>query len=155
MRTGARVRAVRITCLIALTCATLSLAWLWLAAWSDHPKRLFHSTDRSCSWVGFDRGAFVYSYDGGADVGIVESRKYGFLGVFYESRGGPLVWQMLRCGVHGAYAVMWLSLGWAVTGWFWFLRPRFRRRRGRCVGCGYDVRTGTLAVCPECGRPQR
>ena len=30
-----------------------------------------------------------------------------------------------------------------------FLRRRARRRRGRCIACGYDLRG--LAACPECG----
>jgi hypothetical protein len=29
------------------------------------------------------------------------------------------------------------------------IRHASRRRRGRCVGCGYELKG--LAVCPECG----
>jgi hypothetical protein len=35
---------------------------------------------------------------------------------------------------------------WSVPG---FVRRRARRRRGRCVRCGYELKG--LAVCPECG----
>jgi hypothetical protein len=31
------------------------------------------------------------------------------------------------------------------------LRRRFRRRRGQCVRCGYDLRGSTTAQCAECG----
>jgi hypothetical protein len=32
------------------------------------------------------------------------------------------------------------------------LRRRLRRRRGRCLGCGYDMRESVGSCCPECGR---
>ena len=32
------------------------------------------------------------------------------------------------------------------------VRATYRLRRGRCMTCGYSVRTITSAVCPECGR---
>lgn len=32
------------------------------------------------------------------------------------------------------------------------LRRRRRVRRGLCLGCGYDLKGGGAAVCPECGR---
>jgi len=28
-----------------------------------------------------------------------------------------------------------------------------RRRRGQCISCGYDMRSATSGVCPECGTP--
>ncbi len=34
-------------------------------------------------------------------------------------------------------------------------RRRYRRRRGRCIACGYDLRGLSGAVCPECGSPPR
>jgi hypothetical protein len=41
----------------------------------------------------------------------------------------------------GAAFVVWSAPG--------FVRRGVRRRRGRCVGCGYELKG--LAVCPECG----
>jgi hypothetical protein len=31
------------------------------------------------------------------------------------------------------------------------IRRRLRRARGRCTGCGYDLKGNTSTVCPECG----
>lgn len=45
-------------------------------------------------------------------------------------------------------AVLWGGTVGARRGWV-AARSRGRRRRGRCVGCGYAV--GGLGVCPECG----
>jgi hypothetical protein len=43
----------------------------------------------------------------------------------------------------------------AMLGAFWFaggfIRRRFRRARGRCPACGYDVKGTPTATCPECG----
>jgi hypothetical protein len=40
-------------------------------------------------------------------------------------------------------------LVWSGRGGAGFVRRGVRRRRGRCVGCGYELKG--LAVCPECG----
>lgn len=34
-----------------------------------------------------------------------------------------------------------------------FVRRRWRRRRGQCVRCAYDLTGNTSGVCPECGTP--
>jgi len=44
--------------------------------------------------------------------------------------------------------VMFVSLTGAAA-----VRRRWRRRRGRCTLCGYDLRGTASAVCPECGAP--
>ncbi|MEZ0267835.1 MAG: hypothetical protein ACAI43_24170, partial [Phycisphaerae bacterium] len=51
--------------------------------------------------------------------------------------------------VVGATAVLpgLMGLLWARS----LLRDRRRRRQGRCLGCGYDLR-GSSGACPECGR---
>ncbi len=35
-----------------------------------------------------------------------------------------------------------------------YLRRRLRMSRGRCAGCGYDLRGSPSSACPECGTPQ-
>jgi len=51
----------------------------------------------------------------------------------------------------------WWAIAMPLSVWpiWWLLwdRMRWRRRRaGRCVGCGYDLRETTGRACPECGR---
>jgi hypothetical protein len=46
---------------------------------------------------------------------------------------------------------MVLPASWA-AGWVrGMLKRRSRRRRGRCIACGYDLRGIEGAKCPECG----
>jgi len=49
-------------------------------------------------------------------------------------------------GFFGGAAALLLAGPGAATRWR-------RRRRGACLGCGYDVRGVTDGVCPECGEP--
>jgi hypothetical protein len=39
----------------------------------------------------------------------------------------------------------------AVTAWRDRRRLRTRAAQGRCLACGYDLRTNQTGVCPECG----
>lgn len=49
------------------------------------------------------------------------------------------------------YAMIWFALPWS----FVQTRRAVRKRRGRCIKCGYDLRGasggGGGSVCPECG----
>ena len=47
--------------------------------------------------------------------------------------------------------LMWGAPVFALLSAPGFLRARFRRRRGRCTGCGYDLLGSAGATCPECG----
>ncbi|MFG0329682.1 MAG: hypothetical protein ACF8PN_07270 [Phycisphaerales bacterium] len=59
------------------------------------------------------------------------------------------------------YAPVWpgFALNTAFYGAAWYgvlfapgvVRRSLRRRRGACVGCGYDLRATETGVCPECG----
>ncbi len=49
--------------------------------------------------------------------------------------------------VHGCFWGFWLSI---VPAWKALQRRRWRRS-GHCVLCGYDLQSGGLAECPECG----
>lgn len=77
---------------------------------------------------------------------------------------GQSPWMSKR-GIAGALpvGVLWRGLEidtaffagfWLIAlGGPWLARRRIRRRRGRCVGCGYDLRQAIGAgPCPECGR---
>lgn len=46
-----------------------------------------------------------------------------------------------------AYTGFWLALVCGLR----MIRRCWRRRRGRCAQCGYDLRGNTSGVCPECG----
>ena len=64
----------------------------------------------------------------------------------WTSRGRTSV-----CNVHLLLAVVPLSL---LEGWLLVTPPvrrSWRRRRGLCVGCAYDLRGATSTVCSECG----
>lgn len=135
----------------ALGTLTAFFLWLWIASYTATPKRLYHSTDRYCSWIGFQNGRFISWYDGGPDVRTFARRDFRFLGIFVSAKGGTS-WQYFAAGVHGAYACGWLIVLWTPTAWFLVLRPRLRGRRGRCAGCGYDLRgIPSGGPCPECG----
>lgn len=40
---------------------------------------------------------------------------------------------------------------WLIPVTFSMMRKQWRRRRGRCIHCGYDLRSGSSTICPECG----
>src|SRR4051812_38654125 len=89
---------------------TALLAWLWVCAALGTPYRLYHSTDRYCSYIGFVHGRFVIHYDGGADRGIVPPRDWHFMGVFWKGGGVPGGWQELDIGLDGWFAVALLCV---------------------------------------------
>lgn len=39
--------------------------------------------------------------------------------------------------------------------WYAARKESARRKRGLCLGCGYDLRGNTSGICPECGRRLR
>ena len=49
------------------------------------------------------------------------------------------------------HAILW----WPLIGLPGVIRRARRRRRGRCPGCGYDLRGSLGSTCPECGPPRR
>ena len=55
-------------------------------------------------------------------------------------------WAADAVAVYGAV----VAAGCAAYALATYTRPARRRRAGRCVGCGYDLRA-TPGKCPECG----
>ena len=66
----------------------------------------------------------------------------------YAPRILPLrpIWSGFAIDTAFYAAILWL----VIPGPF-ALRRHFRRQRGLCVPCGYDLRHAEHAVCPECG----
>ena len=57
-----------------------------------------------------------------------------------------IIWRGLLLDT-GLYATIWLALLSVPRP----LRRMIRRKRGRCIKCGYDLRGDFSAGCPECG----
>lgn len=80
------------------------------------------------------------------------SSSFERLGISWSRSGWPLELNVIqaRCSViatvSGMLPALWLVL---VSASAW--RVHRRRRSGRCVNCGYDLRASTTARCPECG----
>lgn len=97
---------------------------------------------RSMEWgdrmTGWDRAGFKWS-----QIRNVTRRTL-------TARGAAPFWALAV--VTGVVPLLW------VEAWAWRkLRARRRRKRGLCVGCGYDLRAmpqgeTQLKRCPECGR---
>lgn len=70
-------------------------------------------------------------------------------GGWYDPRALPLtpIWPGLAVDLAVATALMILVLDGFRT-----IRTTFRRRRGRCASCGYDLRGLAHSRCPECGQ---
>lgn len=64
-------------------------------------------------------------------------------------RGNPVQWSVIRA------PLWWVSVLLATYPTIAFirgpLRRHRRRRRGECIGCGYDLTGNESGVCPECG----
>jgi hypothetical protein len=56
------------------------------------------------------------------------------------------IWKGLAADA-GVYAAAWLVALWA----FAVARRWVRRRKGRCLACGYDLKRDMTGGCPECG----
>lgn len=137
-----------------LVLLTILLGYLAIGALTDRPKRLFRSTDRYCSYLGLVDGRFVAHYDGGPELGVFKPRNWNVAGVFYKTSGGWAGWQSMDAGVDGRTAGVLVGAGWAHALWVFVLRSRWRRRRGRCGRCGYDLAGLVAGRCPECGAQQ-
>lgn len=143
---------LRLAWIVLLLASTALLVWLWIASYSHNPKQLYHSTNRFCSWIGLKDGRFMYHFDGGPDVRTFAPRNVRLLGVFVHSNPN-MGWQVFEAGIHAAHACVMLGSAWVLTIWFVYLRPRVRRRRGRCQRCGYLLAGLISDRCPECGTP--
>jgi hypothetical protein len=58
-------------------------------------------------------------------------------------------------GVFVPYAmIMPVAFFAPLVGFGRWHRRRWRRRTGRCLHCGYDLRADVTGICPECGQPK-
>lgn len=88
---------------------------------------------------------YITSYTAG-EPGSVQVRLAGFEIALTERRFG--IWFFAI--PHWAVALP-LAAG-AAWGWWASRRRRRREQAGRCLQCGYDLRSST-DLCPECGTP--
>jgi hypothetical protein len=138
---------------VLLVAFTAVLVWLRISEALGNPYRLYHSTDRFCSSIGFVEGRFVIHYDGGPDQGLITPRDWTFMGVSWKGGvgGGGPGWQQRDIRLDGWFAVVLLGGAWLSAAWSFIVVPMLRRRRGRCTRCAYDLRDTRSSVCPECG----
>ena len=78
---------------------------------------------------------------------------------------GLLGWRMLASptpAAHRAFVAIALCTAAAWLAWFILERPKivaaeqcmerqWRRAKGQCLSCGYDLAGNVSGVCPECG----
>lgn len=139
--------------------------WLWsdekVDAWQDHtvssPSQSFAATSVRCGWPCASLSMYTLEESGSGSPGR-DAVKRGQ----WEINGVMVGWKPLVLPT----APLWRgfipnTLIYSAATWtLWSIVPltrRWRRRkRGLCVGCGYDLRgLADGAVCPECGRRGR
>lgn len=111
--------------------------------------RLREATELGCGWPWRAFHARWEVSRGSLYAGTVVNMQHGFLGPGGGSQRVVIPYKPIWAGLIGDVVV----LGAGAAGIVWFVKwnvRSVRRFRGRCEGCGYEVRG--LAVCPECGR---
>jgi hypothetical protein len=109
----------------------------WASGGGD-PRLVPRHHERLSEAASASRGRLGWSSERGTTPGGATISNYPFVKVTV-----PHAWLVA--------AAMVLPASWA-AGWVrGMLKRRSRRRRGRCIACGYDLRGIEGAKCPECG----
>ena len=161
MRRLARILINARTVLSLLLC--LAMAALWVRSYRDGDRVIWNGNGR-CLWVAFSRGQCMAG--GGFTIADPSIRHDRLPSPTYLDEMWPLMasepWQ---CGDFIIDAHEWpqwykaTAPAWALASLTTLLpgiavirrSRRFRRPKGFCVVCGYDLRA-TPERCPECGR---
>jgi|ERR1043165_6540212 hypothetical protein len=135
-------------------------------------NRVFHLRGAATSTSPGPGGRIAYVWETGwpwPAVRAAQFEDYSAGGMGARSSSGALTFDMRVAGWLRTHndAVPLRPVGWAFVGdtlvyacvvgglltcavW---MRERMRRRRGLCIGCGYDrAGIGVGSACPECGR---
>ncbi len=78
-------------------------------------------------------------------------------GIDVSKQAGGIIWQMRRLPLTLIWpgflvnALFYTAILWLLIPGPFVLRRLIRRKRGRCIKCGYDLRGSPEAGCPECG----
>ena len=101
------------------------------------PMLSFHS------WSAWDGQQKASSCDWHIDVPDLRKRTFGWV-----EKEFPL---MPRIPGFAINTIFYASIVWALFAGPGAMRRRLRKKRGQCASCGYSLRGGASAKCPECG----
>lgn len=123
------------------------LSFTWIVGWVDLGAHYY---------VYFEHGVLV----GNADVGMFAPGSLPSYGYFEVYQSGVYDnWVLLpkvdiavgyfKCPVHLVAIVIVPVLVYPLV--LVLFRQRYRRKRGLCVKCGYNLTGNVSGICPECG----
>jgi hypothetical protein len=128
-------------------------AWSFIASRAPQAVEPVYSVERATGWP-LPAGVMRLTSD------LHTGKRLGA-----DSLRLPRDLQRFGPGIHLPVRVLWRGalLDSVFFAWAWFavlsfpviIRRAWRRRRGTCPTCAYDLRGSFEGVCPECGSPTR